>query len=147
MKIKYEGKRGKREIRQCQYCTEHFETLSIKVRSDGEKFCSRKCYDEYRKANSNKKKNHIKHQRMYKYNLTEDDFNRMLENCNNSCEICGKPFSDESRYTTPGVDHCHETGKVRGLLCRKCNTAIGMLNDDITLIKKAFEYLNYYKTL
>ena len=40
------------------------------------------------------------------------------------------------------VDHCHTTGKIRGLLCRKCNTAIGLLNDNATVLRLAAEYLD-----
>lgn len=40
------------------------------------------------------------------------------------------------------VDHCHETGEVRGLLCSKCNTAIGMFQEDINVMYRAIEYLS-----
>jgi hypothetical protein len=43
------------------------------------------------------------------------------------------------------VDHCHKTNKVRGILCHKCNTAIGLLNDDVQNLKSAVEYLNEVK--
>ena len=40
------------------------------------------------------------------------------------------------------VDHCHKTGKIRGLLCNSCNTALGLLKDDISLFKRSIDYLN-----
>lgn len=43
------------------------------------------------------------------------------------------------------VDHCHKTNMVRGLLCHRCNTAIGLLNDDFTTLKSALKYLRHYK--
>lgn len=141
MKIKYINKRGKREVRTCNKCNITFETLSIKVREGGELFCSRECYNKFRKENSTKKANHIKHQRMYKYGLSEENFNNMKLFCNNSCEICNKPFTEESRYTTACVDHNHETNNVRGLLCHTCNKALGGFKDSVTLLLRAIEYL------
>ena len=53
------------------------------------------------------------------------------------CAICSNP--QENRRLA--VDHCHKTGKVRGLLCQGCNTGIGGLKDDTERIKKAIDYL------
>jgi hypothetical protein len=141
MKIKYKGKSGKREVLKCNHCEELFETLSIKVRAGGEKFCSKMCYNTHRRENSNKEYNHIKHQRKYKYGLNEDDFLNMLEYCNNSCEICEKKFTSDSRYTTACVDHNHSNGHVRGLLCHQCNKALGGFKDDVKLLNRAVVYL------
>ena len=52
----------------------------------------------------------------------------------NLCMICGSK-------DTICIDHCHETGKVRGLLCRKCNTGIGMLGDTLVQLRLAVKYL------
>ncbi len=57
--------------------------------------------------------------------------------------MCGKHQLEIKK--TMSVDHCHITGKVRGLLCNLCNTAIGSLNDDSTLVRRAAEYLDEYK--
>jgi hypothetical protein len=53
------------------------------------------------------------------------------------CEICG--MKDE--YQAISVDHCHEKKVFRGLLCSKCNTGLGMYNDDPDLLRKAANYL------
>ena len=60
------------------------------------------------------------------------------------CAICEKSFPKTMISKNGGlfVDHCHKTGKVRGLLCRKCNAGIGMLHDNITYLQNAIEYLN-----
>lgn len=71
------------------------------------------------------------------YGLDESAFNAMIAAHNNSCAICGTSFSE----TKVNVDHDHNTGKIRGLLCMRCNTAIGSLNDDIEILKKAILYL------
>ena len=70
------------------------------------------------------------------YGISLDDYNKMLSEVDNTCEICNEPDS-----TRLAVDHCHTTGQVRGLLCRKCNTAIGLLRDRIDLLESAIKYL------
>ena len=54
----------------------------------------------------------------YKYNMTREDFEIMSNLQNNNCAICGEEVKLH-------VDHCHKTGKIRGLLCRNCNTSLG----------------------
>lgn len=73
------------------------------------------------------------------YNLSECEFKEMEKRANYCCEICSIPFSELKR--NPDVDHCHATGIVRGLLCSKCNTALGSLEDNITFFYKAIKYL------
>lgn len=77
--------------------------------------------------------------RKYLYGLTEEKFNKMFEVQNGCCAICGKHQSDFKRALS--VDHCHESGSVRGLLCSKCNTGLGSFKDDPTLLMKAAKYL------
>lgn len=75
------------------------------------------------------------------YGLTLDQYNNMLEVQNNKCAICFKDQKDISNFRL-SVDHCHKTGKIRGLLCNSCNTAIGSLNDDTQILNSAINYLN-----
>ena len=89
-------------------------------------------------------KNHREYGRMWmlnnKYDMTEDDYAELLTKQNNCCAICkGQPTG---RYKVFHVDHCHTTNKVRGLLCQKCNHALGLFNDNVSLLEKAIEYLN-----
>lgn len=76
---------------------------------------------------------HNSHKRRWKYGVTSEVVDQAK---NGVCEICG-------RHDARGLhmDHCHESGKFRGLLCPNCNTAIGMLNDDPKLLRKAMLYL------
>ena len=63
----------------------------------------------------------------------------MLEKQNYKCKICGN--GEEEAGHELRVDHCHNTGKIRGLLCSQCNTALGLLKDNPDNIQKALEYI------
>ena len=78
-----------------------------------------------------------------KYGITEDDYLEMCEQQNHKCKICGTDSEELNRSLA--VDHCHNTGVVRGLLCQKCNIGIGHFNDDIQLLAKAIQYLQETK--
>lgn len=83
------------------------------------------------------------------YGITLDEYNSMLEKQNNKCAICEteEPIKVKSgRNRKLAVDHCHNSGKVRGLLCAHCNTGIGMLRESIEILDKAKEYLLRHKT-
>ena len=74
--------------------------------------------------------------RLRRYGLTEEEYQNLLERSNNGCEICGEPFR-----ATPHIDHCHDTGRVRGLLCSHCNHGLGKFRNDPQLLRKAIRYL------
>lgn len=62
-----------------------------------------------------------------------------VENHNGRCDICGG--EPDGRWKSLNIDHCHRTGKLRGLLCSKCNRAIGYFADDPKLLEAAIRYL------
>lgn len=73
-----------------------------------------------------------------KFGLTLDQYNRMVEAQGGACAICaGLARSDRLL----AVDHCHVTGKIRALLCNRCNRAIGMFCDDPKLLANALSYV------
>ncbi|MDQ3747961.1 MAG: endonuclease VII domain-containing protein [Acidobacteriota bacterium] len=75
----------------------------------------------------------------YNYGITLDRYYELLEKQNGVCAICGEPQNIETHSLS--VDHCHVTGKVRGLLCHKCNIALGLMRDNVLLLINAIEYL------
>ncbi len=77
-----------------------------------------------------------------KYGLTIEMWDLLLIASCGRCSMCGQQFSNSARE--PVVDHNHSTGKLRGLLHAKCNSAIGLLEDDIRLCRCAVEYLESY---
>ena len=77
------------------------------------------------------------------YGITLEQYNQMLEEQEGKCKICGKHHSESKKRMA--VDHNHETGAIRGLLCTNCNTGIGLFLDNPTLIENAINYLKEYK--
>jgi hypothetical protein len=78
------------------------------------------------------KKRHLKKA----YGITMNDYDNMLRQQLSGCSICGETGK------LLGIDHDHQTGKVRELLCNKCNRALGFFNDDTVLLTNAIKYLN-----
>lgn len=75
----------------------------------------------------------------YKYDITEDQYYKMYADQAGCCAICGiHETKTEKRLC---VDHCHDTGKVRGLLCHKCNTSIAQFEREPERLLKAYDYL------
>ena len=74
-----------------------------------------------------------------KYGLTPEKWQEMFDAQQGCCAICQKHQSEFRRKLD--TDHCHETGKIRGLLCENCNKAIGLFSNNPSLCNKAMEYL------
>ncbi len=81
-----------------------------------------------------------------KYGITLERYNELFEAQGGVCALCKKGEATKRRKKGEGrerlaVDHCHDTGRVRGLLCFKCNTAIGSLGDTEEDARRVVEYL------
>ena len=74
------------------------------------------------------------------YGITPEDYNTLLSKQGYKCFGCGSTSSNE-KLDRLFIDHCHTTGKVRGLLCQGCNFAIGAVKDDIQVLKNLIQYL------
>ena len=83
-------------------------------------------------------KRHKRSELMKAFGINADQYEAMLKEQNNVCAICYKP---DICNRDLAVDHCHNTKKVRGLLCTNCNMALGKFQDDLQIIQKAVEYL------
>lgn len=77
------------------------------------------------------------------FGITPEEYAAMLEAQGGVCATCGRPETTEQAGTLVrlSVDHCHTTGKVRGLLCHACNRSIGLFGEDVALMERAIEYL------
>lgn len=88
--------------------------------------------------NNRKRKDSIRWRRYKKlYNLSADDFDLMMKEQKGLCGICESSLSNIHTH----VDHCHNRGIVRGLLCSRCNQAIGLMDEDASRFDKAKKYL------
>ncbi len=78
---------------------------------------------------------------MYNYGISQAHYDVMLFQQADCCAICGEQPRTSRRLV---VDHDHATGRVRALLCDRCNTGLGHFGDDIKLMRKAIRYLQYH---
>ena len=76
-----------------------------------------------------------------KYGITRQDYEDMLAEQNGVCAICGKINRFDAFHQRLAVDHNHDTGNVRGILCTSCNSALGMVDDNIEVLEKMISYL------
>lgn len=83
-----------------------------------------------------------------KYGITLQAYDEMLKAQGGCCGICGLPeeYKDRSgNIAQLCVDHCHTTNKVRKLLCKRCNMALGLMRDNPELLDVAANYIRYYR--
>lgn len=101
----------------------------------------KKYHSDYYKEWYKKNKHYVrKHHLKNSYNVTIEEYNTLFEKQNGCCAICGK---HQSEFILPlFVEHCHKTGKVRGLMCNKCNVGIGCFEDNPIIINNALKYIN-----
>lgn len=101
-----------------------------------EKYKQTDKWKESRKKTLEKDKN--RYLKRY-YGIDIEDFEKMVDSQGGRCKICNT-IPDKKLC----VDHCHKTGTIRGLLCSKCNSGIGMLQDSPELLENALKYLKEY---
>ena len=78
-----------------------------------------------------------------KYGITLGEYDKILEDQNNRCAICGMTPEENDRRLC--VDHNHETGETRALLCSNCNAMLGLAQDNISILSRAIEYLESHR--
>jgi len=83
----------------------------------------------------------VRFSKRYRYGMNWDQFQAMLDRAGGKCEVCRKPFEHRSQRNGACIDHNHETGEIRGLLCHSCNRAIGLLGDCPERLEKMILYL------
>lgn len=143
----YHYKRGQTQNR-CRTCRSEYQKQHYIKNRERERGVRKAWYE----ANKSKVCQQLKEQyrenpekfmlarKLRKYGLSRESYYEMLASQKNSCAICETKF-----VSTPSVDHCHSTQKVRGLLCSQCNTGLGLLKEDPAIFKSAVAYLRKYK--
>lgn len=137
--------------RQCYVCKETKairEFSSDRWEGSGRKYKCKSCASSYMREWRRKMPLQNRRQMEWtqnlksKYGLSPDDYDLILAAQGGRCSICRKPPREQRLH----VDHDHETGEIRGLLCSCCNTAIGQLQDDPDIAQAAADYLYAIKT-
>lgn len=78
----------------------------------------------------------------FRFGLTLEQYQEMFDAQNGLCAICGQPSSKKML----GVDHDHETGAIRQLLCHNCNVVIGLARENVTVLANAIQYLTKHRS-
>lgn len=132
-------------MKACTKCEEEYPATPeffhrCKAHKDGLSSWCKKCLLAHHRQNNQSPKGKAR-QRASKlkcrFGISINDYNKMFQAQGGVCAICGKPPGD----TRLAVDHDHVTDEVRGLLCVKCNVALGLINDDIDILASMASYL------
>lgn len=144
----------------CEYCNKLYEK-----KRNWQKYCSSICADKYRykyvegrkdniieqqkknkekikeqvKNNPNRKYTHWKTKLKLNFGITPEIYMEMYDSQEGLCKICENKI--EAIHKNTHVDHCHTTGKVRGLLCHHCNLGLGHFKDNVNSLSNAIDYL------
>ena len=122
-------------LKTCKACEKEFPLDSFvkdKRNKDGRGARCRSCvYASAKYSPERQRRYKLKHF----YGMTVEDYNSMYQQQQGACKICQKKFDQLV------VDHDHDTGEVRGLLCNPCNTGIGLFFDNVSTLENAITYL------
>ena len=131
----------------CGKCKKYKSTeLFHKNKRNKDTLCTycKECRLSYEKRQYKKVPNKFRaHTLKRLYGITLQQYENMLENQKGNCAICEKDSKSLSRKLH--VDHCHTTGKIRGLLCSNCNTGLGNLKENKNLLLKAIKYIEEFE--
>lgn len=124
------------EYRKCPKCKKHY----LEVQFHGTDLCTvcrqrkKSASVEQRRELKSHRDAHAQRRRLKTYNLTQEQYDFLLVTQEHMCSIC-------KNVEPTVIDHNHQTGEVRGLLCNACNTGIGLLKDDPLVLDRAIHYL------
>jgi hypothetical protein len=118
----------------CKACGNEFE---VNKGAGAPKYCSVECLTRPRRAQYTDRSRRLQST----YGISSAQYEEMRLAQGGVCDICAGTNTDGRMLA---VDHCHQTGEVRALLCSNCNTALGLLRDDPVLLRTAAEYLEHH---
>jgi hypothetical protein len=121
----------------CKSCAKKVSKLWRESNPEKSRAKVKELFDKNREKYYN---SHNDHQLFKKYGLTRDQYKHLLASTEGVCPICVRPFGTTA-YTKPVVDHCHTSGKTRGIICRQCNIGLGAFRDNKISLAQAINYL------
>jgi len=150
----------------CDICSHIWENQRYRKCADGKNRCknchkeyynemnNNGCKDRYKDYSPERKKRRLELSNIWRknnpdnvrnirlktfYGISLEGYKQILEAQNHGCGICGKPPHMNNRSMP--LDHCHQTRRIRGILCSACNTALGTFGDSVDGIKNVLSYL------
>ena len=118
----------------CTHCGGEHEQVGRNIQRNSHTLAC-PCKKPHNYSGRTQKDNYIRKQ----YGITLGEFNQRVSDQGGMCAICGRP--DEVVGRSLNIDHCHEPGVVRGLLCGGCNRALGLFQDSVEILSRAVEYM------
>jgi hypothetical protein len=110
--------------------------LDSRKRKDGVVTYRHLCKDCYRIKGTNDERQ----RKLKKYGITAEQYEEERIKQNYSCLLCGA-HENTQRHNKLHIDHCHTTGKYRGLLCSNCNLGLGKFSDNVEVLERAAKYV------
>jgi hypothetical protein len=137
----------RRKCKECRHAAGYgnYATMSEEKREK----CRQRSLEWQRKNPNLLKASRAKSDRKRSYGMSEDEYRKRLAAQDNKCYLCGKPetqMSNGKDIDDLSVDHDHTTGKIRKLLCSKCNLGLGLFKDNVEIMRRAAEYLRRNKS-
>ena len=153
-------------MKTCNVCKKELERINFfrsRISPDGLDYTCKECrklkvyarrqankseYNAYmRKYNNEQIPSYVRYLAEIKrrYGCSKEQYEFMLASQNNACYICLAAHNPDKHKGRLYVDHCHDSGKIRGLLCGGCNSMLGYAKDNTQVLQKAIEYLNKHK--
>jgi hypothetical protein len=146
-----EERRAKDRERTAKYRRENPEKVKEiqkrsqdRIRDDPERLSKLRGWQtQYREQNRRALSDGERHR---KFGITPEGYSELLKSQNGTCAICKQPETATrlGKVKALAVDHCHQSGAIRGLLCADCNTGIGKLRENTSIFLSAIRYLDYH---
>lgn len=136
-RAKKEDERARKRlaVRRCYKC--HTE-LPEAARKPGKAVC-----DACRVDPRDRGHEHEQRRRLRKYGLTQEQYDQLLMDQDGRCRVCRTDYPGVKGWC---IDHCHSSGRVRGLLCMRCNTVLGLVNENPATLRMLADFLEQLKS-
>lgn len=132
--MKYPGlKKGTKEYNRAKYICKKYSITFVEYKANEDKYKS--SHGNTHSGDIGSKEYNRSVWLKHKYNITTEEYDKMLAEQDYRCAIC------KGSLEMDRIDHCHKTGKVRGILCNDCNLGLGLFRDNKDYLKSAIEYL------
>ena len=139
-------------MKQCSVCKETKELdqfYNVKSSKDGKGYRCKACDNKARQkwSEKNPERAHLSQRQRnlkHRFGVDLEWYEEQFKKQNYSCAICESKTNKtagDRQFWNFSVDHCHDSGKIRGILCNNCNRALGLFQDNFELLKKAADYL------